>query len=205
MCPSGKGGWQVGPDPPTPPPPTPCRLGSLFSCFQSESRRQQQVSDVQGMGMAKQQGKLQNFSSPSSLLMTFCQKVPKALYWIQCFSHSLEASGQGGEWGGGAENCPLFLPLQQGALLKYSHQQVRQAARHAHKHAYTCTHMSKQPTITAISLYHQRTSSFHFKGMCPLFPPHTLTHPMETQPLLQVDLPHGYKLSSRYSFVCLHL
>lgn len=47
--------------------------------------------------------------------MTFCQKVPKALFWIQCFSDSLEASGQGEAGrrglGAGAENGPLFLPL----------------------------------------------------------------------------------------------
>jgi len=81
------------------PPPARC---SLRSPVFVQSPGGSSKYDAQGMGMVKQQGQLQNFSSLQSP-NDFLPKVPKALFWIQCFSHSLEASGQGERGGEGWE------------------------------------------------------------------------------------------------------
>lgn len=119
-----------------------------------------------------------------ALQMTFCGKVPKALFWIQCFSHSLEASGQeeGEEGlGGGAENCPLFLPLQRGI---FSHMAATRLDKQPSMH----THVQAAQHHSHLSLSPENSKLPFQRDVPSVFSPN-LTHPMETQPLRQVLLP----------------
>lgn len=131
-----------------------------------------------GKGVMKEQGQLQNCFLSKALPTTFCREVPEPFVWIQCFSLSLEASGQGeGKGGIGRRGRELSLVLATArgnvfSLKNLNHLQIRQTAQHAHEHTCTCTLVSKQPTATATatSPNHLRTPSFHSKRVCLLVP-----------------------------------
>lgn len=107
--------------------------------FLSEPRRQQQVHDAQGRGTMKEQGQLQNRSSlqsPANNVLTFCKEAPEALVWIQCFSLSLEASGQGeggGRVGRRSRELPLVLATARGNVFSLKNT--------------TATRLDKQPSM----------------------------------------------------------
>lgn len=80
------------------------------------------MHDAQGKGTMKEQGQLQNCSSLQSPAIDSLQRSAQSpLIWIQCFSLSLEAPGQGEEGRGeGGRELPRSCK-RECFLLKESH------------------------------------------------------------------------------------
>lgn len=156
------------------------------------------MHNAQGKGVMKEQGQLQNCFLSKALPTTFCREAPEPFFWIQCFSLSLEASGQGegkGGFGRRGRELSLVLATARGnvfSLKNLNHLQIRQTAQHAHEHTFTCTLVSKQPTATATFPNHLRTPKLPFQRGMPSSSPNP-THPGLQIHLWVISCAHPYR------------
>lgn len=128
--------------------------------------------------------------------MTFCRKVPKALFWIQCLFHSLEASGQGEAGRRGLEegqrtaSCSCHSNREVFSLNVAANRLDKQPSMHTsmRAHAQACP---SSPPSQHLSLSPDNLKLPFQRDVPSVFSPNPI-QPKEKQPLVQVDLPQGY-------------